>query len=106
MGRFNKGLFFGGLLGAGLVWLQTTKEGREMRKKILDTAERVYNQALEAVLKSKQWKSISKSDFVKTVKETVDRFPLADRMRETVVSLVSRQWPIVKQEIKRRVKAR
>lgn len=104
MGRFNKGLLLGGLLGAGLVWLQTTVQGKEIRKKIMDASNEVYEQALSAVLKSKEWKNITKSDFVKTVRETVARFPLTARMKEMVVSLVSRQWPRVKEEIQRRIK--
>jgi len=35
MGNFKKGLFLGGLLGAGLMWLNVTPKGREMKAKLL-----------------------------------------------------------------------
>ena len=31
MGKFKKGFLFGGLLGAGIMWMSTTKKGREVR---------------------------------------------------------------------------
>jgi len=44
MGKFKKGIFFGSLVGAGLTWLFTTKEGREMRGKIETWAHEVFDE--------------------------------------------------------------
>ena len=56
MGTFKKGLFFGGLLGAGLMWLNTTKQGRELRENML-------NYAADDITKGKVQLQIRSRDF-------------------------------------------
>ncbi len=49
MGSFKKGLFLGGLLGAGLVWLNTTVKGKQIREKILVHADALYIELKESI---------------------------------------------------------
>jgi len=52
MGKFKKGLFLGGLVGAMLMWMQTTKEGRETRKKLQDWAQEAFDELKEKASES------------------------------------------------------
>ena len=100
MGKFKKGLFVGGLLGAGLTWLNTTKKGRETREKILDYAAEVYTQVKEKVMASGGWDKMTKAKYVKIVKQVVDTYAidngLAANVKTTVGKLVASQWKRVK----------
>jgi len=103
MGRFNKGLFLGGMLGAGLVWLNTTKQGREKRDQILDYAADVYVDIKNRLMDSDTWDDMNKNKYVKMVREVVDTYAvdnkLAASVREAVVKLVSSQWKHLSAEV-------
>ncbi len=88
MGKFKKGLFLGGLLGAGLMWLNTTKKGKELREQMLDHAAEVYVKLKEGVLSSDQYKSLTKAKYVKLAKEYVDKYALENGLAENVKSMV------------------
>lgn len=96
MGKFKKGLFLGGLLGAGLMWLSTTKKGREVREQILDHAAKIYVKVKEQVLVSPQYENFTKNEYVQMVKEYVDKYAiqngLADSVKNMIVKIVSLQW--------------
>lgn len=96
MGRFKSGLLFGGLLGAGLMWLSVTKKGKEVREQILDHAAVVYPKIKAQVLASDQYKKLNKNQYVKLVKEYVDKYAiengLAESVKNMVVKVVSAQW--------------
>ena len=106
MGRFKKGLFLGGLLGAGMVWMSTTKKGREMREKLLDHAANVYGQVKEKAMASDAWATMTKNKYVAMVQEAVDKYAvqsgLAESMKNFVVKLVSAQWKNLQGEGKKR----
>ena len=103
MGRFKKGLFVGGLLGAGLVWLNTTKKGRETRDQILDHAATVYSKVELEIKDSDAWKNMTKSKYVAMVKENVDKYALengmAKKVKDMVVKLLNNQWGRLKSEM-------
>lgn len=103
MGKFNKGLLFGGLLGAGMVWLGTTKKGREMREKMIDYAADVYVEVKKKIVASEQWQTMTKSAYVQMVKDAVDKYAvqngLAESIKQMVVKLVSAQWANLKKEM-------
>lgn len=103
MGKFNKGLLLGGLLGAGMMWLGTTKKGREMREKMLDYAADVYVDVKKKVLASEQWQDMTKSKYVQMVKDAVDKYAvqngLAESVKHMVVKLVSAEWANLKKEM-------
>jgi len=100
MGNFKRGLFFGGLLGAGLVWLNATKKGKQTRDEMLDYAADVYDDVKARVQTSKKWKDMSKSKYYKMVEETVNKYAvendLVDNMRDMVEKVVKAQWKNIK----------
>jgi len=51
MGRFKKGLFLGGLIGAGLMWLNATVKGKEYRAKIIAHLDPLYRELKESIKK-------------------------------------------------------
>jgi gas vesicle protein len=102
MGTFKKGIFFGGLLGAGLMWLNTTKRGKELRNAMLDHAAEVYEEVKTKITKSKSWKKLSKNEYVRMVEDAVNTYAvehnLPDSMRDMVEKIVKAQWKKIKGE--------
>ncbi len=49
MGKFKKGIFLGGLLGAGLMWLNATPKGKEMRSKLMESMNPLYEELKESL---------------------------------------------------------
>jgi gas vesicle protein len=110
MGKFKKGLFLGGLLGAGLTWLNTTKKGREVREKLLDHSAEVYLELKDKVLASETWDKMTKKDFIAMARETVDKYAvkngLADKAKKSVVKLVGTQWGQLQKEVCKKKKGK
>lgn len=106
MGKFKKGLFFGGLLGAGLMWMGTTKKGREMRDSLLDQAADVYEEVKTKVMKSDGWDKMTKQKYVAMVRDVVDTYAvqngLAKEVKEMVVKVVGSQWKRLQAELKKK----
>lgn len=102
MGKFKKGLLLGGLLGAGLMWLSVTKKGKEVREQILDHAAVVYPKIKAQVLSSDQYKKLNKNQYVKLVKEYVDKYAiengLAESVKNMVIKVVSAQYNKLREE--------
>lgn len=102
MGKFNKGLFLGGLLGAGLTWLNTTKKGKATRDEIVQHASDVYPKIVAEIKQSKQWKQLSKSEYVERVQAFIDTYAvetgLSDKMKMVLEKLVVSQWKRFKAE--------
>lgn len=46
---FHKGLFYGVLLGIGLVWFLGTKEGKKIKENLLENGEDFLNRASETI---------------------------------------------------------
>ena len=96
MGRFNKGLFFGGLFGAASMWLVTTKKGKKVREQMLDTAAVVYEKLEKDIQKTESYEKLTKARYVKLVKQVVEKYAikngLADDVKRYVTALVSSQW--------------
>lgn len=96
MGRFNKGIFLGGILGASLVWMSATKKGRQVREELFDHAAVVYAQVKDKLLASDAWKNMSQSEYAATVKEIIDKYAvktgLAKEMKAIVERMVRSQW--------------
>lgn len=67
MGKFSKGLFFGSIIGAGMIWLSTTKKGRETKAQALIHSEKLYEIAKEKALASESWDKLSKTKFAALV---------------------------------------
>ncbi|OIO18495.1 MAG: hypothetical protein COY69_00085 [Candidatus Magasanikbacteria bacterium CG_4_10_14_0_8_um_filter_32_14] len=96
MGKFKNGLFFGGLLGAGLVWLNATKKGKEVRDELLNNAASVYTDVKEKILASEGWDKMTKTKYYKFVEQTVNKYAvendLLDSMRDMIEKVVKAQW--------------
>jgi len=106
MGKFKKGLFFGGLLGAGMMWLNTTKKGKQVREQMVDHAAEVYTGLKKQVLESAQYKNLTKSKYVAMTKQYVDKYAvqngLADNVKKMVMKVVVAQWGKLKGELKKK----
>ncbi|MBU1895812.1 YtxH domain-containing protein [Patescibacteria group bacterium] len=102
MGKFKKGLCLGGLLGAGLTWLNVTKKGRETRSQLLDHSADVYEKVKVKIEESGAMEKMSKNKYVKTVQEVVDKYAvdngMADKVKNVVTKLVSAQYKNVKKK--------
>ncbi|MBT3816958.1 MAG: YtxH domain-containing protein [Candidatus Magasanikbacteria bacterium] len=105
MGKFKKGFLFGGLLGAGIMWMSTTKKGREVRDQLLDHAAEVYGRVKVDLLSSKKVKDLNKNMYVKKVTEVVDKYAiengLADNVKQMVMKVVLQQWDKIKKDFKK-----
>jgi len=96
MGKFKKGLFLGGLLGAGMMWLNATKKGKETRDQMLDYAADVYSDVKIKVMESDGWDKMTKTKYYKMVEEVVNKYAvendLIDSIRDMVEKIVKAQW--------------
>jgi len=104
MGKFKKGLFLGGLFGAAMMWLNTTKKGKNVRKQLVDNAADVYDDLSEKIMASESWKNMTKTKYVKMAQEYVDKYAiengLADSTKKMVKKLVVSQWGNLKGQAK------
>ena len=96
MGRFKKGAVIGGLLGAGLMWMFSTKKGKEVRQQMVEVATKLYPDVKKKVVASGGWKKVSKSKYTKIVQEVVDKYAvnnkLANNAKNMVVRLLNAQF--------------
>lgn len=103
MGKFNKGLFLGGLLGASLALMNTTKKGKEVKEKMLDNAAEIYVELRDKMMASKTWEKMTKQDFVVMAQEAVEKYAikngLADKTKKMITKLVSTQWKNLQHEL-------
>ena len=110
MGKFNKGLLFGGVLGAGFMWLTVTKKGRETREQLFDHAAMVYSQVKDQLLASDAWKKMNKNEYVAMVKEAVDKYAihsgLAPGLKDFLVKIISTQWENIKEQLPKEKKGK
>lgn len=51
-GNFYKGLFFGVLLGVGLVWFLGTKEGKKLKEQLSEKSEEFVERGKESIDKA------------------------------------------------------
>lgn len=109
MGRLKNGLLLGSMLGAGLMWLNTTQKGRELKRKITLQAAEVYGDVKERVMMAETWEKLSKSKYSALVVQVVDEYakkhPLAEQAKDIIVKIVSSQWEHIQTHIKRRAGA-
>lgn len=106
MGRFKLGFYLGGLFGAGLIWLNFTKEGRRLRDELLDHAAVVYARLKEQVFASPEWKKLTKNQYVEMAREAVDRYAvqtgIADEVKKLLLKVVNLQWDRIRAELDER----
>lgn len=102
MGRFKKGLFLGGLLGAGLMWLNATTKGKEMRAKILAHLDPLYVQLKESI---KKLEGPTREMYDALVERAVEEYSakkeLAQDVKEMLVKSLKKKWHELEKELKK-----
>jgi len=101
MGTFKKGLFLGGLLGAALMWLNVTPQGKEMRDKIKGHVEDLYGQLKESL---KQLEGPTKEMYDALVERAVEEYgakkEMAMDMKTALIKELKKKWCDLEKEIK------
>ena len=96
----------GGFLGAGLMWLNTTKKGRMTRDALLDAAAEVYAGVKKKVLESDALANIKRSEYVQLVRSHVEEYarkhPLVNAVKDMIVRVVISQWKHLQTELKQK----
>jgi len=102
MGNFKKGLFFGSLLGAGLMWLNATPKGREMRAKLMAYAEPMYEE-LKTNLKTLEGptKEMYEALVTRAVEELAAKKEMAVEMKAGLIRELSKRWKKLEKELKK-----
>ena len=100
MGRFKKGLFFGGLLGAALTWLNVSPKGKEYRDKLLGHVEPLYNELKESI---KKLEGPTRDMYDALVERAVQEYALkkdmAVDMKNNLIKELKRKWVEVQKEL-------
>lgn len=101
MGKFNKGLFLGGLIGAGLMWLNATTKGKEMRAKIAAQANDLFGQLKESIL---QLEGPTREMYDALVERAVEEYAakkeMAVEMKNQLVRDLKKRWNDLEKEIR------
>ncbi|MDO8499452.1 MAG: hypothetical protein Q7S66_02220 [bacterium] len=102
MGKFNKGLFLGGLLGAGLIWLNATPKGKEMKAKIAEYLEPLY---AELKISMTQLEGPTKEMYEALVDRAVEEFAarkdMAMDMKAVLIRKLKQKWADLEKEMKK-----
>lgn len=102
MGKFKKGLFLGGLLGAGLVWLNTTVKGKQIREKILTHVDALYAELKESI---KQLDGPTKEMYDALVEraaaEYADKKEMAVEYKNMLIKELKKKWENLAEELKK-----
>lgn len=101
MGRFKKGFLLGGLIGAGLVWLNATPKGKEMRAKIATHLEPLF---AELKVSLKQLEGPTKEMYDALVERAVEEYArkkeLTDDLKYMLVRELKKRWSKLQKELK------
>jgi len=103
MGRFKKGLFLGGLLGAAMMWLNATPKGKEMRSKILEHLNPLYNE-LKASIKQLEGPTKEMWDALveRAVAEYSAKKEMAEDVKDQLIRQLQKKWCELEKEIKKK----
>ena len=101
MGKFKKGLVIGGVLGAGLMWLNATVKGKEYRAKILAHLEPLYSELKTSIMKlegptNEMWDALVE----RAVEEYAAKKELAVDVKNNLVRELSKKWDELEKEIR------
>ena len=102
MGRFKKGLFLGGLLGAALMWLNATPKGKEFRAKLAAHLEPLYAE-LKASLKQLEGptREMYEALVERAVEEYAAKKELALEMKSTLIKELKSRWRELEKDLKK-----
>lgn len=101
MGRFKKGLVLGGLVGAGLMWLNATVKGKEYRAKLIAHLEPLYNELRESIKKlegptKEMWDALVE----RAVEEYSTKKELATDVKNNLIKELQKRWEKLENEIR------
>ncbi|MFA6485775.1 MAG: hypothetical protein WCT40_00180 [Candidatus Magasanikbacteria bacterium] len=103
MGNFKKGLFLGGLLGAGMMWLNATPKGREMRAKLVEHLNPLYIELKESI---KQLEGPTREMYEALVDRAVEEYSakkeMADEMKAVLIKKLKCKWKDLEKELKKK----
>ena len=103
MGRFKKGLFLGGLLGASLMWLNVTPKGKEMRGKIAAHIDTLSNNLMASL---KQLEGPTKDMYDALVERAVEEYAakveLAEEVKVMLIRELKKKWTKLEKDIKKK----
>ncbi|PIT88269.1 MAG: hypothetical protein COU29_03310 [Candidatus Magasanikbacteria bacterium CG10_big_fil_rev_8_21_14_0_10_36_32] len=101
MGRFKKGLFLGGLIGAAAMWLNTTIKGKEIRAKIAAHLEPLYAELKETI---KTLEGPTKEMYDALVERAVEEYAakkeMAVDMKNHLIKELQKRWDGLAEEIR------
>jgi len=100
MGKFKHGLFFGGLLGAGLMWLNATPKGKELRGKILEHLDPLFNELKNSIKQldgptREMWDALVE----RAVEEYAAKKELALDIKNQLVRQLRKRWKEIEKEL-------
>lgn len=102
---FKKTFLLGGLLGAGLMWLSTTKKGKELREQAIEYAQEVYNRTKKEVKQSGGWDTFTRTKFNSLVEDVTNKYAdeigMAKHVTKVVAKMVESQWNRLRNEMER-----
>lgn len=102
MGKFKRGLFLGGLIGAGLMWLNATSKGKEMRAKIVAEANDLFGQLKESI---QQLEGPTREMYDALVERAVEEYAvkkeMALEMKNQLVRELKKRWNDIEKDLKR-----
>lgn len=108
MSKLKRTFFLGSLLGAGLIWLTSTKKGKEAREQIVLQAQNIYEKLERRLYESGVVDKISQSTFVKRAKELVEEYSkqknIPAAVKGLILQLVTAQWESFQERMKKPVK--
>ncbi len=100
MGRFNKGLVLGGLLGAALMWLNATPKGKELRSKVMMHLEPLYHEIKESL---EQLEGPTREMYEALVERAVEEYAakkeLAADVKTMLVKRLKKRWAELQEEL-------
>lgn len=102
MGNFKRGLVLGGALGAFLTWLNVTPQGKEMRAKIMQHLDPLYNELKSSIKQlegptQEMWDALVE----RAVEEYGNKKELADEVKNNLVKQLKKKWMNLAKEIKK-----
>lgn len=102
MGNFKKGLLLGGVVGAFMTWLNATPKGREMRDKIMQHLEPLYNELKTSIKQlegptQEMWDALVE----RAVEEYVAKKELTEEVKNNLIKQLKKKWLQLAKELKK-----
>lgn len=102
MGNFKRGLFFGGLVGAALMWLNVTPKGKELRAKLSAHLEPLFKELKGSI---EQLEGPTREMYDALVERAVEEYgakkELAEDMKEQLVRQLKKKWKEIEKGFKK-----